>query len=468
MRDLIKKHTDLSESDISILEKISATIQTFAELSGNDIFLDCFDRNQEFAVVIAHGSPITKQSLYEDKVIGKIALPEKEPSVFLARKNKVPIRDCKGITQENKAVIQKSIPIKNNRDQVIAVLAEEEAITLSSDRDEKLKNTVSHDDSLVDFSGMYNFAANYVRDGILFISSELTVTYVNPEARRIYKKLGYNQELLGKPLSEILLSYKDKELDILSGKLLELEIEHNDSIYLIKFEDGANHHSHGLLMILEDLSEIKKKDREIVYKDAAVREMHHRIKNNLQIIVSILNLQISRSQCAETKKALLDNIMRINSIAIIHEALMTSDFDQEFSLKLLLNKIIYGIQRYANAGENNIQINIIGDDVMVASDKAMAIVMVINELITNSLKHAFKDSSNGIIEIVIQKGILYTTIIVKDNGKGFVKNINQESKKSLGLTIVESMVKDKLKGNMEINSNNEGTLISFDFRTGEL
>lgn len=104
---------------------------------------------------------------------------------------------------------------------------------------------------------------------------------------------------------------------------------------------------------------------------------------------------------------------------------------------------------------------------MIPADKGMAIVMVTNELITNSLKHAFNNSTSGVIEIAIQKGSLYTTLIVKDNGKGFISN-GDTKRKNLGFTIVQSMVKEKLKGNIKINSTENGTVVSFDFRTDSM
>lgn len=469
MRELIRKYTDLTESDILILERTAEMIQPFAELADNDIFLNCFDRSDEFAVVVAHGNPVTKQSLYKDSVIGKIALPENEPSLFMCKKNGVPIRDSKGITQENKIVVQKVIPIKNDSNTIIAVLTEEQDVTDSLDKEEIIKNiseeTKSH--SPIDFPNMSNHAADYVRDGIIIIDQGLRIAYINPEAQKIYNKLGHIGDLAGLPFSAALFTHKEAADRILKGEITSIEIEQNDNSYLIKFEGAVNHATNGLFMIIEDLSDIKNKEREIVYKDAAVREMHHRIKNNLQIIISILNLQIIRSQCEETKKALLDNVMRINSISIIHEALMTSDFNQDHSLKELLSNIIVGTQGYINLEDRHIEIKITGDDIMIPADKGMAIVMVTNELITNSLKHAFNNSTSGVIEIVIQKGSLYTTLIVKDNGKGFISN-GDTKRKNLGFTIVQSMIKEKLKGNIKINSTENGTVVSFDFRTDSM
>jgi two-component sensor histidine kinase len=107
-------------------------------------------------------------------------------------------------------------------------------------------------------------------------------------------------------------------------------------------------------------------------------------------------------------------------------------------------------------------INLMGDDFKISSDKSTSIALIINELLQNCIKYAFIGKEKGQIDIKIERGDLYSTISIIDNGIGF--DINHMKKNSLGFTIVESLVQDKLYGNIKINSDKSGTKVLFDFK----
>ncbi len=192
-----------------------------------------------------------------------------------------------------------------------------------------------------------------------------------------------------------------------------------------------------------------------------LKEMHHRIKNNLQLISSILSMQERRSQCKETKSVLKDDIGRINSIAWVHEALL-NEGGREIPLNTLAEKLVLYLRDWTESMGKHIEIRLEGDHIVVDSEKAASIMLILNELVTNALRHGFPFPRQGTVIIQFIYGRVYSTIVVTDNGIGFEKA--KISPNSLGLTLMKKIAGDKLDSSLEIRSGEYGTTASFDFK----
>ena len=196
--------------------------------------------------------------------------------------------------------------------------------------------------------------------------------------------------------------------------------------------------------------------------DIRLREVHHRIKNNLQIVASILNLQARSAKDDYTKGILLEDVGRVLTIASIHDILTEQDIVQEIDCLTLIKRLIGEISSLMGEGKS-ISISAEGDNLSLTADEAGSVAMCVNELITNSLQHAFEGRDTGEITVSVIEGNLFNTIVVSDNGCGFIPE--QCDKSRFGLKIVESTVRDRLHGHLRINSGTGGTKISFDFQT---
>ena len=213
------------------------------------------------------------------------------------------------------------------------------------------------------------------------------------------------------------------------------------------------------VVLIKDITRERRQENEIILKSVAMKEIHHRIKNNLQTVASLLRLQRRRSNNEETREALDKCMLRILSISGTHEVL-----SQSVSSDVKIHKVIENIRKNmmmtANP-EKQINILIEGDDFNVSSDVSTTIALVVNEIVQNSMKYAFKAQDSGLIVISIKHTKVYSTIIVKDNGSGF--DPAEKKSSSLGLSIVKSMVRDKLHGEINIVSNQKGTEIEIKF-----
>lgn len=193
-----------------------------------------------------------------------------------------------------------------------------------------------------------------------------------------------------------------------------------------------------------------------------LREIHHRVKNNLQLIASILNLQARRCSHEETKLTLRENVGRVLSIAAIHDILAgNKDSFRTIDSLHLLETLRKNLQSFVPDGKQ-ITMRVSGDAVALSADVASSVALVVNELITNALEHAFTSRRQGEIEISFCAGSLLHTITVRDDGTGFDPQALDRSR--LGLRIVQATVHDKLHGYLRMHSDDGGSRISFDFK----
>ncbi|MBO4880895.1 MAG: sensor histidine kinase [Firmicutes bacterium] len=354
-RDWIAAIPELAAEDAAVLRRTCAQMQYMADLCNNDIFLDC-PLSEDKALVVAHAGPSSGASVYGRDVSGEIATIDKEPAVFRAIAEAIPICDIKAETQEGRQVRQNACPVMADDGRVIGVLIREKDISEDIVRDEK-----------------------------------------------------YEQ-------------------------LAKLHAENQPAL---RTEDTAG-------------------------ESVAMREVHHRVKNNLQIVASMLNLQARAAEDETLKDILKENVGRVQSIASIHD-ILTHDADDMRSVdsSVLLERLRSNLTALMPAGKS-IDIVLEGDSISLDPETATAVALVVNELVTNALRHGYPEKSSGTVAISVCKGALIHTIIVSDDGCGF--DPSQVREGSLGLFLVRATVQDKLKGKLHIASSPEGTKVSFDFK----
>ena len=143
----------------------------------------------------------------------------------------------------------------------------------------------------------------------------------------------------------------------------------------------------GAAVLVRDVTEVKRRDRALISKDATIREIHHRVKNNLQTVAALLRLQARRTNNAEGREALIESVRRVSSIALVHDALSMS-VDEEVNLDEVIDRILPIMNDVATV-DAPIRINRAGMLGVLDSDRATALIMVITELVQNAIEHAF-------------------------------------------------------------------------------
>lgn len=467
LRELCKIHTDLFDEDIAILENLKNSLPLMAKLAGAFIFIDCLTRDSDTAIVVAEGKPSNYSSLYKNSVVGKLALRQNEPAVLRTLEIGIDSTDLKAITQENMTVRQKTVAIKNNNDKIIGVLIMEQDITqdVSQSRNMQILSQTTEQlaETLINLKakdGENSLDYNLINDAILIFNDKGIAVYANSSCEELYKKLGYKDKIVGMNFNNLVLN-ETSFIEIIQGKKARIcEAAIGRLSFQVKFAITEKNHTYRIVMLIKDITEIKEKEKELILKSVAIKEIHHRVKNNLQTIASILRLQSRRINSDEVKKSFYDSINRVLSIAAVHEVLAQNGIE-DIDIKNILSKIKHNAIRSGFQSNKTINIELLGDSFDVNSDKATSVAIVLNELLENSIKHAFNDEEKGNIQVLIKKGMMYSSISIIDNGKGF--NVNNNKKNSLGLSIVNSIIKDKLNGDISIESNENGTKILFYF-----
>ncbi len=192
---------------------------------------------------------------------------------------------------------------------------------------------------------------------------------------------------------------------------------------------------------------------------AIVREMHHRIKNNLQTVAMLMQLQIPDAARLDTREVLETNIHRIRSIATVHEVLSEKGFHL-VDVKDVLTRIARATVQAVNAPTRTITIDVLGESLVLSSQAATALALIVNELVQNAVEHAFVGRTQGMIEVTIAaepvslgRSPANINIWVRDNGIGLPKIFEH----GLGLEIAETLMIDDLDGTIDFHPLEQGT-----------
>lgn len=452
IKQLCQEYTDLSEDEIQVIQMMAQTLQPLANLEAADIFIDCPCREGD-AIVVAEAKPEEGISSYKNSVVGMFAKEEDEPAVARTFKLGIATKYMKARTQEDNYTIQSVEPIKYNS-RVIGVLIRERRITDESeameDRYEAVETPLNH---MINDS---EWLTESIDEGLLLVDGNGYVTFRNMYAKELFQDLGYVEDILGQKYKNICLTQYDKKSD-LTEVLSEVRIsKHYLRIRQIPMKKGDIR----LAVIIRDITWNREQEKSLILKSVAIKELHHRVKNNLQIIASLLRLQARRTDNEETKRLLSESINRILSIAVTHQLLSQSGMD-EVNLKEVLHTVRNNAVQSFLGPSLKINLELTGDEMTVNSDIATSVALSVNELLQNSIKYAFEGREEGNISIQIIRGKIYSAIEIVDDGIGFdSKKIRSDS---MGLNIVESMVRDKLHGKLKIRSDRDGTRVSFDF-----
>lgn len=207
-----------------------------------------------------------------------------------------------------------------------------------------------------------------------------------------------------------------------------------------------------------DITESKHREQiieaSLKEKEVLLREIHHRVKNNLQLISSILNLQSNYIKDKKALEAFRESQNRIRSMALIHERLYRSSYLSNINIKEYINEITANLFSSYSYESKKIKLNINAADLNLEVDKCIAIGLILNELISNSLKHGFPEEAKGEININLYPGKdQRLTLIFSDNGRGMPKDFDFRSTETLGLQLIMSLV-EQHNGLIELDNTN--------------
>lgn len=316
------------------------------------------------------------------------------------------------------------------------------------------------------------------RDCIFIKDIGLRHTLVNPSCEYYFglpssKVIGrVGEEIFGE---EISAHMRDMDSRVLDGEVIDDEITFpvkgipaTFNIILVPMRDNSGQVI-GVCGIVRDITKRKqakkKLESTLKEKELLLREVHHRVKNNLQIISGLLDLSIMRTQNQEIINALQDSRSRIHTMSLIHEQLYKSErFDKVNMIKNIRELMDTQIAFYTHKGIS-IRPVIEGAEVYLTINQAIPCALVLNELVSNAFKHAFKERERGTITVSARRTADDSILImVKDDGVGIPESVDINRLNTLGLKLVRNLVQNQLKGSIKVNRDN-GTEIVLQFKT---
>jgi len=210
-----------------------------------------------------------------------------------------------------------------------------------------------------------------------------------------------------------------------------------------------------LLLTLANQTALAIENAQLITNTAVVREMHHRIKNNLQTIAMLMQMQIYETDLPATRHALETNIHRIRSIASVHEVLSEKGF-RLVNVKDVIDRITRETTAAMIAPGQNVEIRVHGQTLQLPSRPATALSLIVNELVQNALEHGLVAQKQGQIDISLGHSPEEFIILVRDNGQGLPAGFSP----NLGLEITETLVREDLRGRIKFNRLDTGTEVS--------
>ncbi|CAM3246767.1 sensor histidine kinase [Vagococcus fessus] len=471
IRKLCKEYSNLSPDDVDEIVNTANGLENSILYQGEDVFIDILSTRTDEAIVVYHRKPTLKNSLYKDEIVGKIAKRLNEPGVYRTFETSLKTEGLLGKTQENKMIRQKVFPIRNNQKNIGVIIVESPFAEAVEERDYRPEKNVFDDGTGYNYPKANLFYQSFIEkldEAILVFDKDGYLVMNNSVADSYYYHFGYMERIKG-------FHYDNLSLDTSTFEqlLYLLEVGRWDEVSQKKVMFGESHFEMKrffekdndlFVMILHDKTEIYNKEVEIITKSVAIKEIHHRVKNNLQSIVSLLRIQRRRLQNEEASKILNESENRVLAISSVHE-MLSKQIEDDILLSSVLHMIINNVQRVF-LGTLDVILKVeLDETISLDSDRTVTVALIVNELLQNSFEHAFnKDVTDNKISISLSKeGNDFVKVTVKDNGTGYDSEAIFDQ--SLGLQIVSSYVKDKLRGKLQISSSEDGTTTCFYFKT---
>jgi two-component sensor histidine kinase/PAS domain-containing protein len=465
LRTVAARRTDLTDAEVAHLHRLIAEWQLLADLSFADLLL--FLRDGDDFVTVAQKRPATGQTIYTDDMVGSV-MPAQER--FLADRAWREGRICREGDPEWESgvpVRQEAIPVRCG-DRVVAVVSRDsnlasarvpsqlEMTYLQTAGD--LARMVSEGTFPLPGGGPESDLVLRVGDGILRLDAAGRVEYASPNALSAYRRLGIARNLVGELLGDLGLDDQRIYGVLETGRPAEHEVEANGAVVgrrAIPLLSGALPDAEvtGALVLVRDITDLRRRDRQLVTLDATIREIHHRVKNNLQTVAALLRLQARRSTAPEVRTALEESVRRVSSIALVHETLSQA-LDDAVAFDEIADKVMAMVGDVASP-ERAVTTRRTGSAGLLPAAVATPLALVLAELLQNAAEHAFPERG-GQLDVRMERRPTGLRVEVVDDGGGLPAGFSLEGSKRLGLQIVRTLVVGELGGAIEMTAGEGG------------
>lgn len=467
--ELVRSHTDLDGEDVAWLQLLQADWQIIADLSFADLVLWLPDREGRGFWAAGQMRPTTGPTAYVDDVVGTFVPIGRRLMLDAAYGEGRLVREGDPEWRDDVPVRVETIPVRRSG-RVIGVVARNtnllgvrtpsrlELSYLQTAAD--LTQMIAH--GFFPAAGQRSDHADSPRvgDGFLRVDAGGRVVYASPNALSVYRRLGLSGDLTGLTLADLTRDLvpprkrPDEETlsAVLGGRVhRDTEIGTDVVSLIVRSIPLRPQGDHlGALILVRDVTDLRRRDRELVTKDATIREIHHRVKNNLQTVAALLRMQARRIDSESAKAALEEAVRRVGSIAIVHETLSQA-VEETVAFDEIADRLGAMVTEVSAVG-GRVRVRREGSFGTLPSEGSTALAMVLTELLQNAVEHGYEpaDDVAGEIRVGVQRLVGRLRLTVDDDGRGLPDGFSLDGSTNLGLSIVRTLVESELGGQLEV------------------
>jgi two-component sensor histidine kinase/PAS domain-containing protein len=495
MNDLIHTRTDLDEADLDWLHLLIADWQLLADLSFADLVLWAPLKADDGTglmvgvqgyVAVAQMRPNTGPTCYTADLVGSTLRRGERPMLDLAIDSGRIRREGDPEWREDVPVRVEAIPVRRG-DRVIAVISRNTNL-LAARTPSRLELTylqTAADLARMIAEGIFPYPESRdqqdnsprVGDGVIRLDADGAVVYASPNALSAYHRLGYAADMVGEHLGDLTAALApvqgamEEALQVVASgrKPRDTEVEGNGTVVQLRaIPLRPQGERTGALVLVHDVTELRRRERELVSKDATIREIHHRVKNNLQTVAALLRLQARRIDDGTGRAALEEAVRRVGSIALVHETL-SQTLDERVDFDDIADRVLAMVVDVAGGpGGAAVRSRRIGRFGVLPAQTATPLSMVLTEVLQNSLEHGLADRG-GSLEVEARREGPRLRVVVTDDGNGLPAGFDAATAGNLGLQIVRTLVHGDLHGTFDLRPapSGRGAVAELDLEVGE-
>lgn len=454
-------HTDLSDGAIDHLHALLGEWQLLSDLAFADCLLFAPTRDGDSYIILGQVRPYPAQTLYVEDMVGSIVDGQSRLRIGVALNERRIVREGDPEWRDGTPVREEAIPVIWKGEPIAAIISETNLATARTPSRLELAYLRAAGD-LAQMIAEGSFPTGSVEperelmprvgDGFIRVGADWTITYASPNALSAYRRLGVTTNLIGERFGTVGDDDRDARLRLERDLLYTDEIEAGGAWVLRRFIPLTYENAfHGAIGLVRDITELRRRDRMLLIKDATIREIHHRVKNNLQTVASLLRLQARRLGPGPAGDELEESVRRITSIALVHETLSQEASDRvEFDE--VAGKIVQMVTDSLVDPSKPVNVAIEGSSGTLHGDIATPLSLILTELIQNTVEHAFVDRGGDVVVRFERKGPALAVHVI-DDGAGLPEGFTLETGSNLGLQIVRTLATE-LHAEVSLDSEN--------------
>lgn len=494
LSDLVHEHSDADEADIEWLHLLIADGQLLADLAFADIVLWVPTREGSF-VAVAHARPSSSATLFYRDFVGQPIKPEWQRQVTeafdsaqivdssapdwyeetptrvraVAVLRRPPRGAGGGGAHEGSSGVHPVAVITRHTNLSEARMPSRQELTFNECANDLFTMIAAGDfpDSAAP-SGPRRGAPR-ASDGLVRLDLDGVVTFASPNGLSAFNRMGFAAELEGQSLATVttsLLLGRPQQVDeslplVVTGRApWRTDIESRGvTVTLRTIPLVVAGRRIGAIVLARDVSEVRHQERELITKDATIREIHHRVKNNLQTVASLLRIQARRSQTDTTRDALTQAMRRVTAIAVVHDTL-SEGLNQNVDFDVVFSRVLMLIAEVASSHNTVVRPKSTGSFGTLPSEYATPLALALTELVTNAVEHGLEGRPDGEVEIIASRTDDALAVKVRDNGGGMPEG---KVGSGLGTQIVRTLIEGELGGTIDWHTlEGEGTEVTIE------